>query len=210
MILTVLSCEYEGDSFNVSQETIFPTFEMQGDPIVIIPVGQAYTDEGADAFEGTAPIDVNITGSVDVNTPGLYQITYTAVNGDGYEASVVRGVAVCTQAALNADLSGNYQRNAGARGVSSWILIEPGMYRCVDVGGARLPNDWVYLFNVDENIVVVPVQPLGGLGTTVTCTNADGGAEIEYIPGAVDEVAYRWIVLNGGYGTAVRSFVRVE
>lgn len=42
----------------------------------------------------TPPIDVNVSGTVDVNTVGAYPITYTATDGAGNEATLTRTVQV--------------------------------------------------------------------------------------------------------------------
>lgn len=205
--LLFASCEkeYEDEARIIN----FPVLTLTGDEVMAITVGSQYTEPGAVATVADKAVDVTTVGSVDVNTPGVYTITYTAVNSEGYKASASRLIGVIVSDALNADLSGSYQRNGGALGTSVWTKVVPGVYKCTDVGGAKLPNDYVYVFNIDVNKVIVPTQPLGGVGSEVFCKGSNGEV-IDFIPGAVGEKAYSWVVINGGYGTALRNFIRVK
>ena len=64
-------------------------FAFPGTPVVTLNGGatmtvEAYTsfvDPGATAHDDTAPLPVTVTGTVDVNVPGQYTLTYTANNG---------------------------------------------------------------------------------------------------------------------------------
>lgn len=98
------------DSEGVSKLTYYVTFELTQGSEVIHPMGTAFTDPGFKAFEGTTDVSgkVSVTGSVDFNTVGVYDITYSATNSDGFSASVTRTVIVYDPAAPVTDISGNY------------------------------------------------------------------------------------------------------
>ena len=95
-----------------SRVTFFPILELKGAQYMVVPVGGTFTDPGATAKEGDKDIQPIVTGSVNTSTPGVYALTYTATNKDGFSTSEHRYVAVYTtdaSAAAN-DLSGSYAR----------------------------------------------------------------------------------------------------
>lgn len=91
--------------------TYYVSLELQGDDFVQVPLGTTYTDAGCKAELNGEDYTSNVitTGldEIDVNTPGLYTVTYTAYNADGYGNSVERTVAVCDPT-ITTDLSGEY------------------------------------------------------------------------------------------------------
>lgn len=209
-IVAFSSCEK--DSENVSKTTYYANFEVKGDKLVVIEKDQAYVDAGAVALEGIKELPVTTKSNLDISKAGVYTILYSAKNSDNYDAFAQRTVIVLPVgvSSMTDDLSGSYQRDAGKKGVSEWTKISNGLYKCTDVGGAVLPGDYVYVFNTAKNTIIVPSQPLGGSGSTITCTNAKGGDEIAFTSGSVGTVSYSWIINNGGYGTAVRNFIKVK
>lgn len=200
----------EKDVKDTSKITYFPIIELQGDEIINLTVGDTYTEPGGKAFEGTNEIELKTTGSVNTSTPGVYIITYEAVNVDGFSSLRHRWVGVSTQEAKDDNLVGKYQRNAGKMGISEWTKLMPGVYKCTDVGGAVLPDQYVIVFNTEKNIIQVPIQPLGGSGSDVSCLASDGSEKITFNPGPVGTASYKWVVINSGYGTAARTFLKVE
>ncbi|MDP4197228.1 MAG: DUF5011 domain-containing protein [Bacteroidota bacterium] len=203
------SCKKDLETEGVSRITYFPEFKVTGDVAQSVIVGSTYTDPGVKAYENGAEIPVKITGSVDSKTPGAYVLTFTATNKDGYSAYVYRVVGVITSDAAADDLSGSYQRNAGKKGIAVWEKVANGIYTCSDVGGAQL-NASVYVVNIKKGIIVVPNQPLSGIGgSPVSCLNGDGSSEIPFVFGPAGTISYQWAVINSGYGTAVRQFVKI-
>ena len=72
-----------------------PVVTVIGSAFVSIVQGASYTDLGAtasDACVGNLPVMTN--GSVNVNTPGTYILTYTATNSTGRSGSAERSVVV--------------------------------------------------------------------------------------------------------------------
>jgi len=193
-----------------SRITYYPIITVNGENLITIIVGGSYTDAGAKAFAGETELQIKTEGSVNTNVAGVYTITYTAVNVDGFSSVDKRYVGVMTQEALDDNLTGKYRRTAGKQGTSEWTKIKAGVYKCTDVGGAILPDQYAYVFNIEKNIFVVPTQPLGGTGSDVKCTNATGGEKIDFVPGGAGTTSYKWIVINSGYGASVRSFKKVE
>ena len=84
------------------------------------------------------------SGTVDINTPGLYYIYYTYTNEQGYKKSVKRTVAVCDPT-ISTDIAGDYtvqegtyrsynNKNADFKGFSVKITkLAPGLFYINDL-----------------------------------------------------------------------------
>jgi len=97
-----------------SKVTYFALITMNGDPYMSLVKGSAFTDPGATATEKGASIQVTVSGKVDVNTPGVYTVTYSAVNKDGFAASASRTVVVISgHETPGVDVSGTYKYVGG-------------------------------------------------------------------------------------------------
>lgn len=78
------------------EDTVPPTITLNGDSEISLECGvDAYVELGAtadDVCDGA--VGVAISGSVDTDTPGTYEITYTATDSSGNEATETRTVHV--------------------------------------------------------------------------------------------------------------------
>lgn len=113
------SCNDDNDEATDSHLTYYPVLALNGDDLVQVPIGTSYEEQGASATLSGEDVssDVVITGSVDSNTPGIYTITYTYTNPDGYSSSITRTVAVCDPT-ITTDISGTYTVAAGSKRVN--------------------------------------------------------------------------------------------
>lgn len=103
LFVTVLvSCSIDSTG-DVSSVTNYPIITLNGDDVVYIEQGSAYSEQGAVAMEGENEIPTDITYSpgsyygnagVDTSTPDSYTISYSAVNQDGFAGSALRTVYV--------------------------------------------------------------------------------------------------------------------
>lgn len=59
-------------------DTVAPTIRLEGDPVVYVLTGGDFVDPGASSDDPTATIVT--VGDVDVSTPGVYSVAYTAVD----------------------------------------------------------------------------------------------------------------------------------
>ncbi len=187
------------DQVGISRVTHFPVLTLNGDRYMTIEVGGTFTDPGIIATEGGAPIPYTTDGSVNAGEVGVYDLTYTAVNKDGFPASLTRTVVIYStesSAAAN-DLSGTYIRTNGVP--STWTKIAPGVYTVLNPGGATGVNLTVVAFNQTGNTIHIPDQTIGD-GSTMT------SAQEVYSPGP--PATYTWQILNSGYGTQLRTFVK--
>jgi hypothetical protein len=116
-LLTLWSCK-DKDSYDDSKVTYFVKMALKGDDVMSIAKGSTFTDPGAVATEGTEDISskIAVTSDLDASKVGVYTVTYTATNVDGYSSSVSRTVAVYDPVAPTTDLAGTY-------------TVAPGTYR---------------------------------------------------------------------------------
>jgi hypothetical protein len=188
------------DKVGISRVTHFPVLTLNGDRYMTIEVGGTFTDPGIIATEGGAAIPYTTDGSVNTGEIGVYDLTYTAVNKDGFPASLTRTVVIYSTESSGAanDLSGTYVRTSnGAE--STWTKIAPGVYTVFNPGGALGTNLTVVAFNQTGNTIHIPEQTIGD-GSTMT------SAQEVYSPGP--PTTYTWQILNPGYGIALRTFVK--
>lgn len=91
----VSNINFPAAAFNSPLDQTPPSIELTGDTLVLVPVGTSYTELGATAFDcADGTIVPVITNAPDVNTDGVYNVTYTATDLAGNSASVTRKVIV--------------------------------------------------------------------------------------------------------------------
>jgi Domain of unknown function (DUF5011) len=198
LLFSIIGCTKEEETANISRITYYPTIELKGEQWNEIPVGGTFTDPGVIATEGASPLTPKVSGTVDGSTPGVYTITYVATNKDGYEAEEYRYVGVIAPSVKGMDVSGNYKRNAGAGGVSAVSKVKGNLFFANNVGGIAVPNPsvGVNFYYYADGKLGVPYQRTPG--------NAFACKDATIKPG----ISYAWVVLNSGYGTALRTFVK--
>lgn len=201
-ILFLFACEKETEG--LSSITIYPTIELKGEVASTILLGGTYTESGFVAMEGETDITAEtvVTGTVNSAVPGVYTITYKATNVDGFSISKRRYVGVIAPAAAAMDISGQYRRNAGANGIATITKTEhPGLYINNNPGGiAIIPGSneiFIYMFHTEPTKVSAPLQ-------------ATSVGDFACINGVYDDInkLYKWVCINPGYGTAVRTFIK--
>ena len=110
--LAVTSCSK--DSEGLSKIIEYPEISIQGDLFYVSPIGEEFVDPGCIAYYNGQDYSSNIvvTGAdkIDINTAGLYTVTYSATSPDGYTWSEKRSVAVCDPS-ITTDLSGTWTVN---------------------------------------------------------------------------------------------------
>ena len=175
----------------------YPEITLNGNELVVVAVGASYTDAGAkltDDITG-AVSDIQPTAS-NVNTaqPGLYVVTFSAANSNGFETTATRLVAV-TSVNNPIDRSGTYLR--AATGINCYITkIANGVYKVQNPGGAGVGvNTFVYMVETALNTYVAPSQPTdAGVMSVININFTSTGVT--------------WNVLNVLYGTGSRIFVK--
>lgn len=86
-------------SQDTSKVTYFVDLQISGDAVMVWPKGTPFVDPGYSAELAGKDVtdDVKVTGTVDINKPGMYQLQYDAVNEDGFAKTLVRAVYVYDQ-----------------------------------------------------------------------------------------------------------------
>lgn len=94
LALGFTSCEKE--SAGLTSITYFAEIVLEGDATMVVAKGSTFVDPGFTAtMKGEDVTDkVEVSGSVDTSTSGVYTLTYSTVNADGFVASVTRTVVV--------------------------------------------------------------------------------------------------------------------
>lgn len=173
--LFVLSCEEE-DTANVSEVTYYANITVEGPAFTSIVAGEEeFEDPGATAEAGGTTLEVEKSGSVDSGTPGVYTLTYTAVNDDGYSSSQTRTVLVTSENISDVDLSGSYEGTSATFGTSTATVTKlgNGYYRC-DKALASSNNIPVEFFHLGGDDIIVPgtSTSFGLVNSTAEDTNA--------------------------------------
>lgn len=205
-LTALVSCNKE-DDFDYAQDTVghsrvtyFPVVTVKGPAFIPIAMGSTYTDPGVTATEAGANIAVTTSGTVNTGVPGVYSLTYTAVNKDGFPATGSRTVVVYSTDATAAanDFSGNYARTSNGS-IATWTKIAPGVYTVFNPGGAPGTNVTVVVINPTGLTIDLPSQKIGDgslmSANSETYTNSN-------------PPQYSWAIVNPGYGTALRTFVK--
>ena len=150
------------DRVGISRVTYFPTFDMKGEQYMSLVKGGTFTDPGVTAKEGTADLQVVVTGSVNTNTVGVYDIVYSATNKDGFSSSISRSVAVLPAAEqANVNIAGKYANTGSFAYVATISKLAPGFYLADNVwGGGSAAIIPAYILTVDGQNLTVPLSTL--------------------------------------------------
>ncbi|WP_242133327.1 immunoglobulin-like domain-containing protein [Aestuariivivens marinum] len=114
-----IGCDTESTG-NVSRVTVFPELTINGDATIFHVAGTPFNDPGANATVGGSPIEFSTNSNLDTNTPGIYTISYSAFNEDGFEAAAVRTVYVYE---TGDDIAGIYNGIRDNRGFGGLVLV---------------------------------------------------------------------------------------
>ena len=152
-IISIVSCTEEEPI--ESTITNFPAFDFE--ELVIVAVGDSFTPE-AKATEGETEIDVVINGSVNANQVGVYHISYSATNSDGYDGSATQTVIVHDPSLVGSDVSGDiYDTNTPTRtGNISLVSGTTSIFYATDMGGSGILPLY---FQMDGDEMFVIPQP---------------------------------------------------
>ncbi len=101
-IVTYTVSDSFGNTSTVTREIVYadsaaPEIKLLGDYEIILETGSEYTEPGytaTDDCDGDITDEVSVEGSVDVDTPGNYEIKYTVEDSDHNTSMVKRTVVV--------------------------------------------------------------------------------------------------------------------
>ena len=117
IVLGFTSCNDDNDELTDSRLTYYVNLELQGDEMMLVPIGTKFTDPGCKATlageDYTSNVLVEGASDVNPNQVGFYDINYSAVNKDGFSASVSRTVVVYDPS-VTASIAGTYSTDMAA------------------------------------------------------------------------------------------------
>ena len=127
-VLTYSVADAAGNEANASRtvtvvDTTNPVLTLLGDANMSQAKDSAWVDPGAtasDSLDGNLTSSITITGTVDVNTTGVYTLTYSVSDGASNEANATRTVHVGQASTHNADLNATVQLQM--------LWVEPGTF----------------------------------------------------------------------------------
>lgn len=189
---------YPPGTVGKSKIVYFPSVTIKGDRLVIINQGSTFTDPGVDALLNGTAVQFTTTGNVDANTPGIYDLAYSAMNPEGYSASDWRTVVVIGNDVSSNDFSGVYLRPATGI-TSTWSKIKDGVYSVENPGGSSGVGKTVIAVNYTGTKIAIPHQVSPDFGEV---SSSNETYNLNMPP------TYSWVFHAGGYGTALRTFVK--
>ncbi len=126
--------------------TYYANIEINGGETVYLELGEEYTDEGATVTENGEEIDYETSSDVDVNTVGVYTVSYSATNTDGYSSSSSRTVIVYdpnSLTGLEGTYSGDVTRTAYSSGSTVSYSGNDVTLTATDATGLYEISDWI-------------------------------------------------------------------
>ncbi len=115
--LTLVSCNADLESEGISRITYFPEFVLEGEDFYIIDEGDPFVEPGISVLEQGSVIPFTSTfkgrytgfsGSTIGTDADQYNLTYDAVNKDGFAASESRTIAAVNTGDLLTSIEGAY------------------------------------------------------------------------------------------------------
>jgi hypothetical protein len=200
-VLFLSSCSTDTTGV-VSSITYYADINIIGDTEIIINQGDPYTDPSADVILNEAPYPFETVGdNIDTDVPGVYYITYSAVNAEGFAASATRTVVVISTAPSIYNLAGAWARSTGSPGTC--VQLSDRYYTYENAGGFGTGTDDqlnITFINVNDEEIYIPYQVGSASGITV----------VSYQPGNIeDNNNISWsLSASGVYGTFTRFFSR--
>jgi hypothetical protein len=189
-----ISCNSEDTTANVSKVTNYPILTVLGANPYFVPQGTPYTDPGVIAMEGTnvIPTTTSAVGSyrgetsINTNVADEYQVTYSAINADGFAGKATRKVIVYKTGDLVNSIEGTYICNVSRNGSSpstaqniKYVYIwknSNGDYEVSDAFGGWYqyhrgfgleyitPGGKIHANNIAANDFTFPGNPLSNAG----------------------------------------------
>lgn len=201
--ISITACKKDKENISKVVDITYPTVQLNGEKYITLNPGQPYDDPGAISVDDVSGAQTSVNAdanTLDPATPGLYYMSYIATNANGYKTTAGRYIAV-TGYNDNINFEGTYLRAATGAEVHV-TKVARGMYMIDDMGGAGLP-DAAYIAIIDDSTFDLGLQISESIGAEI-----DGANEKIIIDGG--DTILQYSLDAPGYGTAVRSFIKIE
>lgn len=196
----ITSCTSDNDSEGLSRITNYAAFDLIGNSEIIIDQGEPFTDPGVEVTIAGEPVPYDTSTVVDSNEAGVYVITYSSTNEDGYTATTSRTVVVVSTEPSIYNLAGSWARSNGSPGTLTQISDRDYTYD--NAGGVTGDNQLTVRFiNVNDEQIWIPFQE----------NASPSGLSVQSLmPGIIeDNDHFSWTLFASGfYGTQERFFIR--
>jgi len=197
--LAFSSCNDDKDELTDTKVTYYADIELSDPDPYTMAIGSSYKDPGYKAtLNGTDVTDgVTVTSNVDPNTLGVYSVTYSYTNAEGFTTSTTRTVIVYDPSSdPDLDLTGDWvvvspstRTSPSAIAFSGYTItlvkMAQGIYYCTDfMGGwyaqrAGYGNSYAMYgyFAVDgDNNISVLYSHINGWGDSLDATSGPIGS----------------------------------
>ncbi|MBO4673611.1 MAG: DUF5012 domain-containing protein [Bacteroidaceae bacterium] len=113
MALGLFSCNDDNDDHTDKRVTYYATLNLDGEEYMVVDKGATYVEPGFSAeMKGEDVTDqVVVNSNVDTSTSGVYSVTYSITNADGFTVEKERTVVVLDP---NDPIEGFYQTSSDA------------------------------------------------------------------------------------------------
>lgn len=198
-VLVMTGCKKETtEEVSKVVKVSYPEITLNGPALVVVATGGSYTDAGAKLKDDITGAITNIMPSSNpVNTaqPGLYVVTFSAKNANGFETTASRLVAV-TGVTGTTNRAGTYLRTV--TGENCYITrIAEGVYELKNPPGFSGSRETkLIMVETALNVYVCPQQPTTDFGN-MSVININFNA-----------TGVTWNVVNPGFGTGTRTFIK--
>ncbi|WP_162923755.1 DUF5011 domain-containing protein [Arachidicoccus soli] len=187
------------DQVGISKVTYYATITLKGNQYESIVKGNPYSDEGATATAGGNSLNVIVSGTVNTNAVGLYTISYSAKNKDGFSATSNRVVAVLPSAEQSGiDISGSYYYVSTGANNSTITKLAPGFYSTSNCWSSATTIGCLFIC-IDGTNIIMPNQstPFGQLFGTGTLSGTGALTYIVSIPSqGINNSSRKWHKAN--------------
>jgi len=201
------ACKKTPASVSTEVTQSFPTITFPGGIYYSIGVGGTLPTISATAYDSfyneVDPVILD-QSQLDANTPGLYVVSATSKNKYGFTSYASVYVAVTNIDPL-INLTGTYERTSNSVLVHVSKLAN-GLYLTDNVGGVdpSVPTNASFILpavfvQTDDTTIILPPQ------LTAQGTLYGSNASIIMAPA---DTAYSYKVINGAFGTSLRTFVK--
>jgi hypothetical protein len=210
LAITLGACKKSTTTENVTKYTVaphFPTITLTGDQYYSINTGGTAPAISATAYDSVTKevcAVVTVAAGLDASKPGLYPVAMTARNADGFFSSVNAFVAV-TNVPETSDITGNYRRTAGQKGIAEVTKVKRGLYFSNNMFGVDPATDpgsmaGFYFVHVDDSTIIIPTQE------TDFGTFKVGDVSFTQVPGG--DTFYTYSMKTITSNPAIRKFVK--
>ena len=182
MLLTACSKETE----NVSYVTNYAVFDLAGDDVVRVTIGDDYVEPGVKATENGEDVSskIKVTSDFVKDEFGLFSVKYSIINSDGYPATASREIVV-----VDPDDNGpqgyfpiHNTRDGSAEeydvDICFYCTDDPGVYYVTDLAGGFYDQGRGYglLYRVPGTISIAEDGTIS-LEEAGLCQGFGGGAD---------------------------------